>query len=28
MVAHIQNALGVFSLFGMVCLKDRNHPTN
>jgi hypothetical protein len=27
MVAQIQNALGVFSLFGMVCLEGRNHLT-
>jgi hypothetical protein len=27
MVAHIQNAFGVFSLLGMVCLEDRNHLT-
>jgi hypothetical protein len=28
MVAHIQNALEVFSLLSIVCLEGRNHPTN
>jgi hypothetical protein len=28
MVAHIQNALAVFSLLRMGCLEVRNHPTN
>jgi hypothetical protein len=27
MVAHIQSALGAFSLLGMVCLEGRNHLT-
>src|ERR1700731_4174662 len=28
MAAHIQNALGVFSLLGMVCLKGVSRPMN
>ena len=27
MMAHTQNALEVFSLLSMVCLKGRSHPT-